>query len=248
MRMGGSSMGKKYKVKTVTVDSGVCLKYIGLGTSFCLKKGCSTDHRSSGGEGNAAFVAPSGGVLVILKNAQVAFASPTLKLSSVEPDVVERWENQSFSLEGWQQMFQASNQGDVVMSFQDIKQKVKASRNLDSFRTPAKKKKVLSFDQSLMEDYEFTLEYSSAFDTAQDRSAFNKSATSATLAERFLELDRSLEFVTKGFQGMVKDSASAIQEVEMTADRTKGPRYWRGAIRALHSFLAFFRICILKYI
>jgi hypothetical protein len=31
-------------------------------------------------------------------------------------------------------------------------------------------------------------------------------------------------------------------------DRTEGPRYWRGAVRALHSFLAFFRICILKYI
>jgi hypothetical protein len=131
------------------------------------------DHISSGGEGNIASVAPLGGVLVILKNAQVAFASPTLKLSSVEPDVVERRENQSFLLEGWQQMFQASNQGDnVVMSFQDIKQEVKVSRNLDSFWTPAKKKKVLSFDQSLMEDYVSTLEYSSVFDTAQDCSAF----------------------------------------------------------------------------
>jgi hypothetical protein len=220
-RMSGhaSSTGKKYRVKAVRGDSGVCLKYIGSGTSFCLRSDCSTDHRNTSGVGLASFVAPASGALVILKNAQVAFATPTLKLSSVEPDVVERWEAQSFSLEDWQQMFQASNQGDdFVMSFQDIKQEVKASKHSDAFRTPAKKKKVLSFEQSLAEEYATSFEYATAFETTQDRSAFKKSATSATLAESVLELDRSLSSMAKGVQRMVQESASTMQEVELTAD------------------------------
>ena len=83
-------------------------------------------------------------MLLILKNSQVAFASPALKMSSVEENVVKIWESQTKTLEEWQNWLQASNQGaDFEMSYSDIKLEAQASKGLDSFRTPAKKKRVL---------------------------------------------------------------------------------------------------------
>jgi hypothetical protein len=214
-KVGGlSSFGKKYKIKVVEPQGEFCLKYIGSGASFCLRKECVTNHGGAGGGGLLAFDPPRGGVLAILKSPQVAFASPTLRLSSVELEVVEMWENQSFSLEDWQQMFSASNQGEgIVMSAHDIKQEVKASRNPASFRTPAKKKKVFIAEPDVAFEG-----YARTFESSQEQSAYKKSATSARLADSVVELDRSLSSLSKGVERMFLGSAMATRDVEATAD------------------------------
>jgi hypothetical protein len=123
--------------------SEIVLSCIGSGVSFCLRKSCSTNHATFvGSGGQSLFIPPSGGVLVILKSPHVAFSLPTLKLSSVEEDVVSTWEGMANSLEVWQECFQASNQGeDLAISIEDIKLEAKASRGFEAFQTPAKKTK-----------------------------------------------------------------------------------------------------------
>lgn len=136
--------------------------------------------------------------MAILKGPQVAFASPILTLSSVENEMVEILENQSFSLEDWQLMFLASNQGEgILMSVQDIKQEVKVSKDSDSFRTPAKKKKVLTFEPETAFE-----RYSASFESSQERSAYRymKAATSASLADSVVDLNRSLLALSKGVE------------------------------------------------
>jgi hypothetical protein len=82
--IGTFSNGKKYKVKSVDGESNMCMSYIGSGATFCLRENCTTNHgNNSSGEGESEFAAPEGGVLVILKNNQVAFAAPTLRASAV---------------------------------------------------------------------------------------------------------------------------------------------------------------------
>jgi hypothetical protein len=90
--MESTSTGKKYKVKSVKGQAGLCLKYIGSGASFCLRKQCSTNHGGVGGGGLQSFIIPEGEVVAILKNPQVAFTAPILKLTSIENEVVEMWE------------------------------------------------------------------------------------------------------------------------------------------------------------
>jgi hypothetical protein len=182
--------GKKFKVRSVDGDSGVCLKFIGVGTSFCLRTDCIIDHRSGPVEGPSSFFLPKEEkVLVILKSPEVAFSSPTLSAASIEPDVMEEWETQSLPLAEWNQMFGASNQGpNVLMSSLDIKQEVEATRN-DTFRTPAKRKKVTILAPAPpFEGYSKTV-------PDGQRSAFKRVATSATLTDSVLELDDAvLEF------------------------------------------------------
>jgi hypothetical protein len=97
--IGTVSNSKKYKVKSVDAESNMCLNYIRSGATLCLRLNCSVNHGGGSGEGDQMFEPPGEGVLVILKNNQVAFAAPTLPTSAVERDVVEEWEGQSFPFE-----------------------------------------------------------------------------------------------------------------------------------------------------
>jgi hypothetical protein len=74
--IGTAANGKKYKVKSVDTKSNMCLSYIVLGATFCLRVNCSTNHASASEEGSQMFEPPEGRVLAILKNGQVAFAAP----------------------------------------------------------------------------------------------------------------------------------------------------------------------------
>jgi hypothetical protein len=197
---------KKFKVRSVDGDSSVCLKFIGVGTSFCLRRDCVIDHRSGPVEGPSSFFLPKEEkVLVILKSPEVAFSSPTVSAASIEPDVMEEWEAQSLPLAEWNQMFGASNQGpNVLMSSLDIKQEVDATRN-DTFRTPAKRKKV-----TILAPAPPFEGYSKTVPDAQ-RSAFKRVATSATLT------DSVLKAVLEFSQG-VERSIASISQVEDTAD------------------------------
>jgi hypothetical protein len=212
-----SNQGKKFKVKVVKDSSEICLSYIGSGASFCLRKNCSTNHATFIGTGGlSAFLPPPGGGLVILKNPQVAFSSPTLRLSAVEEDVVTTWEGLSNSLEEWQNCFQASNQGkDLVMSIDDIKFEAKASKGFDAFQTPAKKTKrvLISGPDPELGDYAL------AFETNEERSVFKKTATSASVAETVVDLDRSLHKLSKGVAKMFLEGTLGNRETEATADR-----------------------------
>jgi hypothetical protein len=201
--------GKKFKVRSVDGDSSVCLKFIGVGTSFCLRTDCTIDHRSGPVEGPSSFLLPKEEkVLVILKSPEVAFSSPTLSAASIEPDVMEDWETQSLPLAEWNSMFGASNQGpNVLMSSLDIKQEVEATRN-DSFRTPAKRKKV-----TILAPAPPFEGYSKTFPDAQ-RSGFKRVATSATLTDSVLELDDAVLEFSRG----VERSVASISQVEDTAD------------------------------
>jgi hypothetical protein len=225
--LGVFSNGKKYRVKSVDEESNLCLSYIGTGATFCLRENCTINH---GTAGDQAFVASEGGVLVILKNSQVAFAAPTLRTTSVEKDVVEDWEGQSFALEDWQQMFRASNQGeDFVMSFQDIKLEMDATRNVESFQTPAKKKKVSIIEPG------FAFEgYSKVFGSPQLQSQFKRTANSASLAESIVGLDSAMGGLSIGVDRLFKGSVEAVKEVEIVADM--GYRKATGLENILGSF------------
>jgi hypothetical protein len=211
----GTSSGKKYKVKMVSDSSDYCLSYIGSGASFCLRRKCLTNHGTSVGVGGQSSFVPSvGGVLVILKNPNVAFSSPSLKLSSVEEEVVDAWEGVSLSMEEWQDNFQASNQGeDVVMSIADIKIEAKASKGFDSFRTPAKKKRVvISRPEVVIEAY------APAFESNEARSVFKKSATSASIANAVCEIDLALNKLGRSVYTTLLGVKESTREAEATAD------------------------------
>ena len=84
-----TSPGEKHEVKVLKEGSDFCLSFIELGAFFCLCKNCVTNNASSVGVGGqSSFVPSPGGVLAILKNPDVAFSLPTLKLSSVEEEVM----------------------------------------------------------------------------------------------------------------------------------------------------------------
>jgi len=213
-----TTLGKKYKIGIVRSDSAFCLKYIGSGASICLRTGCTTNHGgASGVGGRQSFTPPSCGVLLILKNGQVAFASPALKMSSVEGNVVKMWEGQTKTLEEWQSWFQASNQGaNFEMSYSDIKSEAQASKNSDAFRTPAKKKRVL-----ISEPAPVFVPYVPHFGPTgggQDRSAFKRGATSASVADSMFELDSSLGAMSKGLERVFEGTATTLSEVASTAD------------------------------
>lgn len=208
--------GKKYKVKIVdSSSSALCLSYIGSGASFCLRPNCSINHAASlGVGGQSRFVPPREGVLVIVKNSTVAFTSPTLKLTSVEAEVVQEWDRATYSLEEWQNLFQASNQGeDLVMSINDIKTEAQASKGFESFRTPAKKKRVVVFEP----DPVFA-SYSPAFPDEEARADFRDTATSVSVAEFILEMDLSLGKLSRGVERMFLGSTVNTREAEATAD------------------------------
>jgi hypothetical protein len=209
------SLGKKYKVIVVKEDSNLCMSFIGSGASICLRKDCVTNHAFTVGVGGkSSFVPPRGGVLAILKNANVAFSSPTLKLSSVEEEVVSTWEGVSYSMDEWQEYFQASNQGeDLVMSIEDIKVEAQASKGFDSFRTPAKKKRVFITEPDPVFD-----SYVNAFENNDERSVFKRSATSASIAESVCEMDRSIGTLSKGVERMFLGATLSTREAEATAD------------------------------
>jgi hypothetical protein len=212
--IGTAANGKKYKVKSVNGRSNMCLSYIGSGATFCLRVNCPTNHGSASEEGSQVFEPPEEGVLVILKNAQVAFAAPVLRASSVESDVAEDWEGQSFAFEDWQQMFRASNQGkNVVMSFQDIKLEVDATRNVESFRTPAKRKKVTILEPDMAFEG-----YSKVLTSPQAQSQFKRAANSASLADSIVGLDTALGSLSLGVERLFEGSVVAIREVESVAD------------------------------
>ena len=208
--------GKKYKVKIVDGSStALCLSYIGSGASFCLKKNCSTNHAPSlGVGGQSLFIPPREGVLVIVKSSTVAFTSPTLKLTAVEAEVVQEWDRAAYSLEDWQNLFQASNQGeDLVMSIDDIKTEAQASKGFESFRTPAKKKRVVVFEPDPV-----FLAYSPAFSDEEARSDFRETATPASVADSLLEMDISLSQLSRGVERMFLGSTVNTREAEATAD------------------------------
>ena len=214
----GTSQGKKFKVRVVKDGSGMCLSYIGSGASFCLRNNCSTNHGTFiGPGGEPSFVPPSGGVLAILKNANVAFSSPTLRLSSVEEDVVIAWEGMTNSMEEWQSSFQASNQGkDLVMSIEDIKVEAKASRGFDTFQTPAKKiKRVV-----IAETNPGFEEYKPVFESLEERSLYKQVATPSTVADSVFDMDRSLNKLSKGVAKMFLEGTLGTRETEATADRS----------------------------
>ena len=151
---------------------------------------------------------------MILKSSVVAFTSPTLKLTAVEAEVVQKWERAAYSLEEWQTLFQASNQGkDLVMSIDDIKIKAQASKGFDSFRTPAKKKRVVVFEPDPVCEG-----YSPAFPDQEARSDFQETATPSSVAESVLEMDLSLTNLNKGVERMFLGLTVNTREAKATAD------------------------------
>jgi hypothetical protein len=200
-RRGPSDQGEKFEVKMIEDSSELCLRCVGSGASFCLRKNCSVNHGSVAGSVERASFEPSpGGEFVTMKNLNVAFSSPTLKVASVEEEVVDTWEGASCPVTEWQECFQASNQGKgLATSIDDIKAEAKASRLFDPrFQRPAKKSKRVAISEP---DPEFA-ECEPLCKTNEDCSAFKKSATLATLAQSVLVMDRTLVKLIKGVSKM----------------------------------------------
>jgi hypothetical protein len=218
-RRGPSGQGKKFKVKMIEDSSELCLRCIGSGASFCLRKNCSINHGSVAGSVERASFEPSpGGEFVTMKNLNVAFSSPTLKVASVEEEVVDTWEGASCPVTEWQECFQASNQGKgLATSIDDIKAEAKASRLFDPrFQRPAKKSKRVAISEP---DPEFA-ECEPLCKTNEDCSAFKKSATLATLAQSVLVMDRTLVKLIKGVSKMFLDGTLGSRETEVTSDKS----------------------------
>jgi hypothetical protein len=111
-------------------------------------------------------------------------------------------------------MFRASNQGEkFVMPFQDIKLEVDATWNVDSFRTPAKRKKV-----SIIEPGDTFEAYTKTFTTPQVQSQFKRAANSASLADSIVGLDTALGGLLLGVERLFKGAVEAILEVEDIAN------------------------------
>jgi hypothetical protein len=111
-------------------------------------------------------------------------------------------------------MFRASNQGEnFVMSYQDIKLEVDAARNVESFRTPAKRKKV-----SIIEPGTNFEGYTRLLTSPQGQSQFKRAANSASLAESVVGLDSAMDALSTGVERLFKGSVNAIREVKNVAD------------------------------
>jgi hypothetical protein len=101
----------------------------------------------------------------------------------------------------------------VVMSFQDIKLEVEATRNMKTFRTPTKRKKV-----SIIEPGVAFEGYSKVFTSPQVQSQFKRTANSTSLAESIVGLDAAMEGLSHGVNRLFQGSVEAIREVESVAD------------------------------
>jgi hypothetical protein len=111
-------------------------------------------------------------------------------------------------------MFRASNQGEnFVMSFQDIKLEVDATRNVDSFWTPAKRKKA-----SIVEPGDMFEAYTKIFTSPEGKSQFKRAANSASLADSIVGLDTALGGLSLGVERLFKGAVEAIREIEDVAD------------------------------
>jgi hypothetical protein len=93
---------KKYKIMCLSYDSNtydqVCRKFIGQGTTVCVKSDCTKVHR-----GSKAELLP--GVLLVVKTPGVVFFEPVTERHKLQDDLSDKWKDASSDLDDWVENF-----------------------------------------------------------------------------------------------------------------------------------------------
>jgi hypothetical protein len=84
-------------------EDAVCLSFIGMGATFCLKTSCTTVSHQAQAE-RFAFEEE---IIVIKKNDAVAFSTPSAPVKRMDPVLLEHWTANPKSLDEWGEAFLA---------------------------------------------------------------------------------------------------------------------------------------------
>jgi hypothetical protein len=126
----------KHKIEALSTNElemkKLCLRLIGSGDTFCLRAGCTTNHRMK----NKADV--KAGDVVIAKTAVIAYCDPITNCHDVGSEVLEEWKNLSTTFDDWNSKFLAVNNSTKVLSSAELRGIEFKARKAKAIQTPSK--------------------------------------------------------------------------------------------------------------
>ena len=122
--------------------SALCLSFIGMGATFCLKPNCSTvSHQDPSGRFSV-----EGEVIVIKKNDPVAFSAPSAPFQRMDTDLLNHWTANPKLLDEWGEALLAFKRclealplnSDDLVTTDMLSAKKRFQRQMKQARTPAR--------------------------------------------------------------------------------------------------------------
>jgi hypothetical protein len=98
--------GKRYPIFQVPTEEeggleGFSFKIIGWGTTFCITKNCSVNHKG----GRALMAVIPGDIFMVKKNVTPAFVEPSIDGQLIHDSVVQDWKTKQLGLNDWSAKF-----------------------------------------------------------------------------------------------------------------------------------------------
>jgi hypothetical protein len=197
----------------------VCLSFIGMGATFCLKTSCSTASHQDPPSGRFTF---ENEIIVIKKNDVVAFSAPTAPFERMDAALLEHWTANPKSLEEWGEALLAfkrcleslSSQSDDCVTTDMLSAKKRFQRQMKQARTPARN---LFPEESDTKEEDF-IEVA-GFATP---SPFKPSLVNLTLSSKASESEKSLARLIRRVEtGLEATTNNLIQNRSIIKDQDK---------------------------
>jgi hypothetical protein len=154
------------------------------------------------------------GSVVISKGLDAAFAAPVLRGSVLPQSVLQEWSNDQKTLEEWNDLFKASQQGLNFGSAAEFDARLREQQISEAYKTTAKKKGQQS--SFLVSGLESLAIYPQAVETRQ-RESFQK-GNPGRVSEVVLGVDAGLHQLLVSFFKHVKEAQGAIAGLELSSE------------------------------
>jgi len=207
------SSQRKYRLWMVPDDlEHMCFKVIGQGSTFCINKRCSKAHRSN------KQLSPVPGEIFVLKAPSVAFVTPSIDSKVLSQEVIEKWFDQSSTLDDWYQRFLLVKEEvenpelrlpSQKISNLDIQAKNEFVSTALAFKTP--RKKTVSIPNTLAISVPEYLTLSDQIDSTQN--------IYTVLNERFSNLSLILESMFESNQNQNSLNIEGLQSFDLKIER-----------------------------
>jgi len=207
------SSQRKYKLWMV-VDK-ICFKVIGQGSTFCINKRCSKSHRNTTCNKQ---LSPSPGEIYVLKAPSIAFVTPSINSKVLSHEVIDKWFEQSSTLDDWYQRFllvkeEVENPELRLPSQKISKLDIEAKNEFVSaalaFKTP--RKKTVSIPNTLAISVPEYLTLADQLDSSEN--------IYKVLDERFSSLSLILESMFETTQNQNSISIEGLQSFDLKIER-----------------------------
>jgi hypothetical protein len=215
----GTPVSKSTKMFSPVVlrqKNSVCLSYIGMGATFCLKTSCSTaSHQDPSG-----CFSFEGDIIVIKKNEVVAFSAPSAPFKRMDPALLEHWTANPKSLDEWGEAFLAYKrclealplESEDVVTTDMLSAKKRFQRQMMQARTPARN--LFPGEPKEEEFVDVT-----GFDTP---SPFKPSASTLTLPTKATDSEKGLARLIRRVEtGLEATTNNLIQNRSIIKDQDK---------------------------